>query len=114
MRWLKPNLRNSLFGLLGHGGSPSESRLDVALEDIRESMLGLLGEFGTRQFPHVTRRIRYAGDLQGLWYLRGDLMAAIAGMQGEVVAREKVRAITEMFRGLLPGGLGSRPSPLLG
>jgi hypothetical protein len=113
MRWLKPNLRNSVYGLLGHAARPSESSLDVALEDIRESMLELLGEFGSRQFPHVTRRIRYAGDVQGLWYLRGDLMAALAGMHGEAVAREHVRAITDMFRGLLPRGLTSRPSPLI-
>ncbi|HZY18622.1 MAG TPA: hypothetical protein VFE82_09075 [Ramlibacter sp.] len=100
--------------MLGHSVQPTDSILDTSLEDIREKMLDLLGDFGPAKFPHVTRRIRYAGDLQGLWYLRGDLMAALAAMHGEAVARERIQAITKMFRGLLPGGLASRPSPLVG
>ncbi|HVZ44940.1 MAG TPA: hypothetical protein VHA82_14105 [Ramlibacter sp.] len=114
MRWLKPNLRNSIYGLLGHAQSPSESILESGMEDIRESMLALLGEAGPKRFSQVTRRIRYASDVQALWYLRGDLMAALAAMDGEIVARQKVQRITDMFRGLVPGSMNSRPSPLVG
>jgi hypothetical protein len=114
MRWFKANLRNSLYGLLGNPVTPSESVLESGTEDIREAMLGLLGEAGIRQFPHVTRRVRYANDVQALWYLRGDLMAALAATQGEAAARQKVQQITRMFQGLLPGSLTSRPSPLTG
>ncbi|HET6829329.1 MAG TPA: hypothetical protein VFH35_11650 [Ramlibacter sp.] len=114
MRWLKPNLRNSIYGLLGHPSAPSESTLLNATEDIREAMLNLLGETGPKRFPQITRRVRYANDIQALWYLRGDLMAALAALDGEGVARRKVQGITEMFRGLLPGSLTSRPSPLMG
>ena len=88
--------------------------MESGMEDIRESMLSLLGESGPKQFPQVTRRIRYANDIQGLWYLRGDLMGALAAMHGEAAAREKMSSITAMFQGLLPGGLNSRPSPLVG
>ncbi|MBG9386947.1 hypothetical protein I5803_02820 [Caenimonas sp. DR4.4] len=114
MRWLKPNLRSSIYGLLGNPLPPSESVMDGGTEDIRESMLQVLGETGMRHFPQITRRIRYANDIQALWYLRGDLMGALAAMHGEVAARQKVGSITEMFRGLLPGSLDSRPSPLVG
>ncbi len=114
MRWLKPNLRSSIYGLLGNPPRPSESILESGTEDIRESMLSLLGEAGPKQFPQVTRRIRYANDIQGLWYLRGDLMGALASIHGEAAAREKMASITAMFQGLLPGGLNSRPSPLVG
>lgn len=114
MRWLKPNLRNSIYGLLGHPVTPSESRLEVGTEDIREAMLALLGEDGPKLHPHLTRRIRYASDIQALWYLRGDLMATLATTHGEAGARERVQSITNMFRGLLPGSLNSRPSPLMG
>jgi hypothetical protein len=113
MRWLKPGLR-SVYGLLGNPPMPSESVLEEGTEDIREAMLGALGDQGSRDCPQVTRRIRYAGDIQALWYLRGDLMAALAAMHGEVVARQKVAGITAQFRGLLPGSLNSRPSPLIG
>jgi len=114
MRWLKPNLRSSIYGLLGNPVTPSESVLETGTEDIRESMLNLLGESGPKEFPAITRRIRYANDIQALWYLRGDLMAALAAMHGEMAARKKIASVTEMFQGLLPNGLHSRPSPLVG
>ncbi|MBI5278002.1 MAG: hypothetical protein HY854_16250 [Burkholderiales bacterium] len=114
MRWLKPNLKNSLYGLLGHASNPTESTLENGTEDIREAMLALLGENSPKRFPQLTRRLRYAADIQALWYLRGDLMATLATIHGETAARQQVRAITEMFDGLLPGSLSSRPSPLMG
>lgn len=114
MRFFKGGLRNSIYGLLGNPVAPSDSMLESNMEDIREAMLALLGDNGMRQFANVTRRIRYANDVQGLWYLRGDLMAALAGLHGESVARQKVQQITRMFDGLLPGSLHSRPSPLMG
>jgi hypothetical protein len=115
MRWLKPNLRSSIYSLLGnHPAAPSESTLESGTEDIRESMLSVLGSVGPKHFPQITRRIRYANDIQALWYLRGDLMAALASMHGEVIAREKVASITAQFQGLLPNSLASRSSPLVG
>jgi len=113
MRWLKPNLRSSIYGLLGNPVEPSESILEGGTENIRESMLLVLGETGPKHFPQVTRRIRYANDVQALWYLRGDLMAALAAMHGEVAAREKISSITAQFQGLLPNSLSSRASPLV-
>ncbi len=113
MSWFK-EVRNSVYGLLGNPVAPSDSVLEMGTEDIREAMLALLGDSGGKQFANVTRRIRYANDVQGLWYLRGDLMAALATTMGEAAAREEVQRITQMFRGLLPGSLNSRPSPLMG
>ena len=113
MAWITPSIRNSLYGLLGHS-QPTESLLDNRTEDIRESMLDLLGDSGARSHPNVTRRIRYASDVHALWYLRGDLMAILADIHGEAQARTQVRKLTDMFRGLLPGALTSRRSALLG
>jgi hypothetical protein len=113
MRWPKSSLRSSIYGLLGNPVAPSESILESGTEDIRESMLLVLGEAGTKHFTQVTRRIRYANDIQALWYLRGDLMAALAAMHGEAAAREKIASITGQFQGLLPNSLGSRASPLV-
>ena len=114
MRWFKGSIRSSIYGLLGNPTAPSDSALETGMEDIREAMLSLLTDDGARRFPNVTRRIRYANDIQALWYLRGDLMAALASSLGEAGARERVHEITEMFHGLLPGSLSSRPSPLMG
>ena len=107
MRWFTNSLRNSLYGLLGHA-QPSDTTLDSRMEDIRESMLDLLGTSGPRDFPQVTRRIRYAGDVQSLWYLRGDLMAVLASLHGEAQARSHIQSLTDMFRGLLPKALTAR------
>jgi len=112
MRWLKPSLR-SIYGLLGNPPAPTDSVLEDGTEDVRESMLATLGQSGSKHFPHITRRIRYASDIHSLWYLRGDLMGALATMHGEVIARQKIASITAQFEGLLPGGMTSRPSPLI-
>ncbi|MBX3660596.1 MAG: hypothetical protein KIS62_00810 [Ramlibacter sp.] len=114
MRWIKPSLRSSIYGLLGNPPPPSESTLENGTEDIRQSMLDLLGESGARQFPQITRRVRYANDVQALWYLRGDLMAALSTMHGETEARQRVSRLTNLFKGLLPASLTSRSSSLVG
>ena len=113
-RWSKVDFKNSITGLLGRPVTPSESVLENGLEDIRDAMLLVLGPDGSKRFPQVTRRIRYATDIKDLWYLRGDLMAVVASLHGEVAAREQIATINAQFQGLLPGGLSSRPSPLAG
>ena len=56
---------------------PAET--EFGIEDIRGAMLGLMTAVEEAQFPHVMRRVRYAGDVQGLWFpAGGDLMAALA------------------------------------
>jgi hypothetical protein len=110
MRIWKPTIQ-SLFGLLG-GAQRSSRDLDEAVGDIQEAMVQALGDAGMKRFPHVTRRIQYAPDLQALWYLRGDLMAALASLHGEARARASIQAISDRFQGLLPKALATRPSPL--
>jgi hypothetical protein len=110
MRMWKPTIQ-SLFGLLGRAERSSRA-IDDAIGDIQEAMLTALGQAGAKSFPAVARRIQYAPDLHALWYLRGDLMAALAALHGEAHARETIRDISEQFEGLLPRGLSTRPSPL--
>lgn len=110
MRMWKPTIQ-SLYGLLG-GSQRSTQELDDAIGDIQEAMLGALGDAGRKSFPVVSRRIQYAPDLQALWYLRGDLMAALAALHGEGHAREVIRDISDQFQGMLPSGMSTRPSPL--
>ncbi|MDE2605133.1 MAG: hypothetical protein KGL68_04335 [Burkholderiales bacterium] len=112
MAWFKGTLRNSIYGLLGNPVLPSDSVLASSMEDIREAMLTLLTQPGDKQHATVTRRVRYANDIQALWYLRGDLLAALASVHGEAAARQQLQTVTRMFQGLLPGGLSSRFSPL--
>lgn len=113
MFWLNPHLRSTLFALLGYPSSPTDSVLRVGIEEIRASMLDALGDSSAFEFSYVNRRIRYAGDVQTLWYLRGDLMSVLAAREGETQARRKIQAISCLFEGLLPRGLIVRASPLM-
>lgn len=110
MRTWKPTLQ-SLYGLLG-GAQRSTQELDDAIGEIQQAMLVALSQAGANRFPAVARRIRYAEDLQALWYLRGDLMAALAALRGEAEASASIQHISQQFQGMLPKGLSTRPSPL--
>jgi hypothetical protein len=109
MRWAPSSLMSSLL----KGGNTSKAKRNAsALDDIRHAMLNVLGDRGALAYPVVQLRVTYANDVQDLWYLRGDVMAAIAALDGEATARERLAMVSAMFKGLLPSGLSSRPSPL--
>jgi hypothetical protein len=117
MRWFKPKLRSSLYaifsgGSLGPAYQPTE--VTITLEDIRATMLELATIEGDQRSPSVVRRIRYASDLEALWFIRGEVMALLARKYSETVALEKLETLSGMFADLLPRGLRSRPSPLSG
>jgi hypothetical protein len=117
MRWFMPKLRNSIYAML----SSVHALTDVArasgeppvnLEDIRQNMLEMAAlDCGERSL-RLARRIRYASDLESLWFLRGELMGLLARTHGEAAAFEKVEELSSLFTDLLPAGLRSRPSPL--
>ena len=114
MRWFKPNLRSSLHAIFS-SSLPEEqatARELADIEDIRDLMLVQLDGSEGPAAQTVTRRIRYAADVQALWFLRGDLMGVLASRHGEAAAREKIDEVSELFEDLLPEGLRSRPSPL--
>ncbi|HWI83170.1 hypothetical protein [Ramlibacter sp.] len=113
MRWFKPNLKSIHALFSGHPpSSEAETVLELGIEDIRDAMLALLEDLDQHETAHLQRRIRYALDVLGLWYLRGDLMALLAGRYGETGARDRIDPVSDMFRAMLPQGLRSRPSPL--
>lgn len=111
MRWFNLNLKGSVLALLG-GGDLSATALEDRTEDIRLFILTELGEFAEQNYPKLVRNVTYAHDAQSLWYTRGEVMAVLADMHGETIAREKIERINDKFRGLLPRGLSSRPSSL--
>ncbi len=95
------------MALLGRSERTAQT-VSASIEAVRELMLQELGEYGERKFPAVARRVRYAPDVQGLWYARSDVMAILAKQYGETIAREKIAVISGRFNGLLPKGLTSK------
>lgn len=70
----------------------------LALEDdIRIQMHLLLICVPPDDSHRLRRRIQLA-DLESLWYLRSELVAAIARVRGEVQARTRVAGLDTWFR----------------
>lgn len=116
MRWLKPNLRNSLHAIFSAGltrpGDDDQPDTVISIEDIRARMIDLLSDEADERAVVVRRRIRYADSVEALWFLRGELMAVLSRVRGEAGALRLIAGVSEMFGDLLPEGLRSRPSPL--
>lgn len=115
MRWFKPNLRGSIYAIFSASSPPSTTTaVEVSIEDIRQAMLqlALAAAAPDDRVTLVARRIRYAVDVQALWYLRGDLVGLLAGGLGEAAALERIEAVNDLFEALLPHAMRSRPSPL--
>lgn len=104
-----PKLKSSCMALLGMSDSPPKDAL-WRIETIREQMLAELGDYGDRKFPAVVRRVKFAPDVQGLWYARSDVMAILSNTHGETIAREKMMDISCKFVGLLPSSVTKRSS----
>lgn len=112
MNRLASQFISSMQGLFGFAAQRDEGRMAFRIEDIRQAMLDSLGEDGCANYPHIERRVLFAPDLQGLWYLRSDVMVAISSLRGELVASQRIRQITGMFEGHLPKGMVSGPGAL--
>lgn len=94
MRWAKTSLRNSFFGWMAHQPTAQPS---ARLEEIRKAMLQLLEQDSDDRNSGVERKVLFAHDLDALWYLRTDLMSAIAESRGESAANACLADITQMF-----------------
>ena len=103
MRWNNPNLRNNLQGLLGRDKPSSTAWVrDQGLEEVRRAMLhSLMGLTGC-EVARMNMRLRYAGDIEALWYLRSDLLDTLTLLRGEATAQTVLDRITPMFQGQLP------------
>ncbi len=112
--WAVSSIRDSLLGWLG--ASPSDTVPTV--EQARHAMLELLlfECMGMDEAAHLAllRRIRYARDLEALWYLRPELVQALAVQHGERVARSRVNGLCGFFEGLAGADRTQRSNSLFG
>lgn len=107
---LVPQIKTSCMAMLGLK-EETPAAIGHSTEDIRQAMLNELGSDSEKRFPAVARRIRYAQDIQTLWYARSDVMAILARIHGETIAREELARISGQFKGLLPKALAQRGGP---
>ena len=103
MRWNKPNLRNNLQVLLGRDKPSSTAWVrDQVLEEVRRAMLHSLKGLTGCEVARMNMRLRYAGDIEALWYLRSDLLDTLTLLRGKAIAQTVLDRITPMFQGQLP------------
>ncbi|MET3496546.1 hypothetical protein [Variovorax boronicumulans] len=94
-----------LLNVPGFGSrQPSESQLGR----IRTAMLSVLQAHGGHSIQRISQRVRFATDVEALWYLRQDVMSALSAIDGESAARRQMKSINSMFNGRLPGSMGPR------
>lgn len=98
-------LRDSLWALLGQERSEAPQ---AVVERIRQAMLFALDAHCPQEQMQIDMAIRFAADVAELWYLRPELMAAIASCTNERVAQDALRDITALFKGHYGGSSTSR------
>ena len=98
-------LTNGFWGLLGWQ-APNKS--GQQLDRIRVAMLDAMDAYCNEAHVHADRLILFATDLEALWYLRSDLMHAIASCQNEMIATRVIQDITALFKGHLALAESSR------
>ena len=109
MRWAKTSLRNSFFGWLANE-PVAESNGD--LEAIRHVMLQALAQNQDGLNSTVERKLLFAQDIDQLWYVRPELMTAIAASRGEAVASSCLNDITRQFEERAPARFKRKGSPV--
>jgi hypothetical protein len=117
MRWITTkDLRSTISAIFTVSTAPPPTAAEQAgkLDAIRRRMLALAVLASGPRAEGLARRIRYAATVETLWYSRGELMAQLAKLDGELAAREQVDALDGLFKELLPQALRARPSPLDG
>lgn len=78
---------------------------DPGLEEVRHAMLQSLAGMADSEVARMNMRLRYASDIEALWYLRADLFSLLLPRQGEDGARRTMDALTALFQGQLPHAL---------
>ncbi len=106
MRWNKPTLRNNLHDLLGRDKPSSTAWVhNQGLEEVRRAMLHSLAGLTGSDVARMNMRLRYAGDIEALWYLRTDLLHTLVPLRGEQAAQGVINHVTQLFQGQLPRAL---------
>lgn len=97
-------IRDSFFALLGKEVFESP---EAVTERVRLAMLVAMDENCTQEYVKLDMAIRFANDLTELWYLRPELMHAVASCRGEAKAQNVLRRVTNLFKGHFPGASAS-------
>lgn len=98
-------LRDSFWALLGRSDTePPEAVVERVREAIQAALVEQLGADGV----DLIVRLRFARGIEGLWYLRPEIMNALATHRGEAAAHACMTRLTLLFKGHHAGAASSR------
>jgi hypothetical protein len=113
VRRIATKVLDSIYSWLGAEVPASQTVDDERVEAIRDHMLHLLQNADrAKRHRDLRQRLYCAPEATALWYLRAELMQVLCACEGERTARQRLLVLSRLFRGTLPDGLRSRPSPL--
>lgn len=103
MRWNQPHRPHHPTELRGRDAPASTGWVrNAGLEAVRQAMLSSLASASGCEVARMSMRLRYAADIEALWYLRNDLFSTLAALRGEPDASAVLTEVTPLFQGLLP------------
>jgi hypothetical protein len=71
-------------------------------------MMLLLEPYGGEHVSRTRQRVRFAQDMEALWYLRQDLVLVLTEFEGGEAARTNTMKINDFFQGCLPATMRPR------
>ena len=106
MRWNQPHFRNDLHDHPGRDKPSSTGWVrHQGLEEVRRAMLQVLIGLSGCEVARMNMRLRYAGDIEALWYLRSDLFDTLEPLRGQRIAQAVLEQVTPLIQGQLPFSL---------
>ena len=94
--------------LLWNSATALRSRPARQIAQIRNAMLDVLQTPRGTGAARLVHKIRFADDLEALWYLRQDLVLALTEREGDEKARHQMARINRLFKGGLPASMVPR------
>lgn len=75
---------------------------------IRAAMLSLLEVHNDHSAQRLAQRVRFAGEVESLWYLRQELLSVLSERDGKQIANRQMTQVNRLFKGGLPRAMGPR------
>ncbi|MFN7856586.1 MAG: hypothetical protein ACK5OA_08440 [Acidovorax sp.] len=98
-----PEVHTNTDNMLGRNRPSSTAWVhNQGVERVRHAMLASLAGSTGCDVARMNIRLRYACDIEALWYLRDDLFSTLSDLQGEGPARSTLDELTGLFQGQLP------------
>jgi hypothetical protein len=107
--WKSSRIASGLMGLLGDATAP----VDVAerFGELRTAMKQLVVDVAGSKASStpVFLKLNRTTEIEGLWFIRPELMLFLSTHLGEEQSMEKLRAVTALFDGLVPAQRAGKP-----